>query len=388
MVKGYVILEDGTVYKGKSFGAEGEALGEVVFNTSLTGYQEIITDPSYNRQAVVMTYPQIGNYGVNREDVESDRVHVEGLIVREACAYPSNFTAVMSLGEYLRQEGVVGIEKVDTRSLTRHIREAGSMKAVLYAGTKEPDVAALAKKAHEWEGLSGVDSVREVTCSEPYVFTGTPERPVPQDGKYNVVAIDYGVKSNILRMLSRAGCRVTVVPAQTTATEILAMNPHGVFLSNGPGDPSAVTYAHTTIRELIGTVPLFGICLGHQLLTIAYGGAAYKLKFGHHGGNHPIQNRTTGSVEITAQNHCYCTDMNSLSHTTVEETHVNLNDETCAGIRDRKNRVLAVQYHPEASPGPHDSAYLFREFIDMINDYISEKNKGFTECQSVRIYTK
>ncbi|MGM0461368.1 MAG: glutamine-hydrolyzing carbamoyl-phosphate synthase small subunit [Fibrobacterota bacterium] len=373
MVTGYVILEDGTVFTGSSFGAKGEALGEVVFNTSLTGYQEILTDPSYNRQVVAMTYPQIGNYGVNAADVESDRVQVEGFIVREACPYPSNYTSVMSLGEYLEKEGIIGIEGIDTRALTRHIREAGSMKAVLYANNEEPDIKALAEKARKWEGLSGVDSVKEVTCKSPYVFTGTPQRPVPQESRYSIVAIDYGVKSNILRILARLGCKITVVPAHTGAEEILAMKPDGVFLSNGPGDPSAVTYAHEAIRAMIGKIPLFGICLGHQLLTIAYAGKTYKLKFGHHGGNHPIQNTETRKIEITAQNHCYCTDMSSLSGMGITESHVNLNDNTCAGIRDRKNMVLSVQYHPEASPGPHDSGYLFREFIEMVEQFKSEQ---------------
>ncbi len=371
-MKGFVVLEDGRVFKGRSFGAAGEALGEVVFNTSITGYQEILTDPSYNRQIVAMTYPMIGNYGVNREDIESDKVQVEGFIVKEACKYPSNFTSSQSLGDYLKEDGIIGVEGIDTRALTRHIREAGSMKAVIVASEETPDFEALAKKAKEWEGTSGVDSVKDVTCKEGYIFKGTEGRPVTATPKYKVVALDFGVKSNILRILSQLGCEVTVVPASTTAKEIMAKNPDGVFLSNGPGDPSAVTYAQDTIKELLGKFPMFGICLEHQLLTIALGGSTYKLKFGHHGGNHPIQNNETRKVEITAQNHCYCTDMTTLETTGVVESHTNINDYTCAGIADKSKGYFSVQYHPEASPGPHDSGYLFREFIELIETFKGE----------------
>jgi len=372
-LKGYVVLEDGKVFEGKSFGAEGEALGEVVFNTSITGYQEILTDPSYNRQIVAMTYPMIGNYGVNEDDIESDKVQVEGFIVKEACKYPSNYTSTLSLSEYLKNDGIIGVEKVDTRALTRHIRLAGSMKAVIVASETTPDFEALAAKAKAWEGTSGVDSVKDVTCKEEYVFTGTNNRPVTVEPKFNVVAVDFGVKSNILRILSKLGCKVTVVPASTTAEQILAKNPDGVFLSNGPGDPAAVTYAQETIQALLGKVPMYGICLGHQLLTIALGGSTYKLKFGHHGGNHPIQNNADKKVEITAQNHCYCTDMPSLEGTGAIETHTNINDNTCAGIAVKDKLAFSVQYHPEASPGPHDSGYLFREFIEMIENFKGEE---------------
>ena len=371
-MKGYVVLEDATVFKGQSFGAPGEALGEVVFNTSITGYQEILTDPSYNRQIVAMTYPMIGNYGVNEEDVESEKVQVEGFIVKEACKYPSNYTSAMSLGDYLKKDGIVGVEKVDTRALTRHIRLAGSMKAVIVASETEPDFAALAAKAKAWEGTSGVDSVKDVTCKETYVFTGTPGRPVTVEPQYNVVAIDFGVKNNILRILSKLGCKVTVVPASTTAEQILALNPDGVFLSNGPGDPEGVTYAKETITQLIGKTPLYGICLGHQLLTLALGGNTYKLKFGHHGGNHPIRNNSTGKIEITAQNHCYCTQMDTLEGTGAIESHTNINDDTCAGISNKEANYFSVQYHPEASPGPHDSGYLFQEFIELIKNFKGE----------------
>ena len=372
-MKGYVVLEDGKVFEGRSFGAAGEALGEVVFNTSITGYQEILTDPSYNRQMVCMTYPQIGNYGVNLEDAESEKVHVEGFIVKEACKYPSNFTSAMSLGDYLKQHNVVGVEAIDTRALTRHIRLAGSMKAVIVASETTPDFAALAKRASDWEGTGGVDSVKDVTCKAEYVFAGTHGRPITAEPKYNVVAIDCGVKSNILRILANLGCKVTVVPATYTAEQILAKNPDGVFLSNGPGDPAAVTYVQDTIRGLLGKQPLFGICLGHQLLTIALGGKTYKLKFGHHGGNHPIRNNANRVIEITAQNHCYCTDMKSLEGLDVVESHTNINDFTCAGIANKDKGYFSVQYHPEASPGPHDSGYLFREFIDLIETFKAKK---------------
>ena len=373
-MKGYVVLEDGKVFEGRSFGAAGEALGEVVFNTSITGYQEILTDPSYNRQIVAMTYPMIGNYGVNEEDIESSKIHVEGFIVKEACKYPSNFTSTHSLGEYLQEQGIVGVEKIDTRALTRHIRLAGSMKAVIIATDETVDFEALAKKAKEWNGTVGVDCVKDVTCKEEYIFTGTPGRPVTVEPKYNVVALDFGVKNNILRILSQLGCKVTVVPASTPADKILAKNPDGVFLSNGPGDPEAVTYAQETIKNLLGKVPMYGICLGHQLLTIALGGKTYKLKFGHHGANHPIRNNVTGKIEITAQNHCYCTDMNSLVGTDVIESHTNINDYTCAGISDKEKGYYSVQYHPEASPGPHDSGYLFKEFIELIENFKGEEN--------------
>lgn len=365
-LKGYVILEDGTVFEGQSFGAEGQSMGEVVFNTSITGYQEILTDPSYASQIITMTYPLIGNYGINEEDVESRGIFCEGLIVKEACKYPSNFTSVKTLSEYLKENSIIGIEGIDTRALTRHIREAGSMKAVLYAGEGTPDLAALAKQADEWSGMDGLDAASTVTCSEAYVFEGTPGRPASTDTQYHVVAMDFGIKYNILRVLNALGCKVTVVPASTSAEEILAYNPDGIFLSNGPGDPAAVTYAIETIKNLLGKKPIFGICLGHQLLTLAMGGVTYKLKFGHHGGNHPVKNLETGEVEITAQNHGFCADIDSLKNVGVEMTHVNLNDNTCEGMADYSRNVFSVQYHPEASPGPHDSGYLFKKFIEYL----------------------
>jgi carbamoyl-phosphate synthase small subunit len=362
----YIALEDGTVYEGKSFGAAGEKVGEVVFNTSMTGYQEILTDPSYASQIVTMTYPLIGNYGVNREDIESDRIHCSGMIVKEACRYPSNFTSCTSLGAYLTESNIIGIEAIDTRSLTRHIRLAGSMKACIYAGDKRPDRSELVDKAKAWHGLGGVDSVKAVTCAKAYKFEGTVGRSRKVDERFTVVALDFGIKFNILRILRSLGCAVTVVPANTGAKEILAMNPDGVFLSNGPGDPAGVTYAIQTIREIVGKKPVFGICLGHQLLTLALGGRTYKLKFGHHGGNHPVRFLKTGVIEITAQNHCYCADMESVKQAGATMTHLNLYDNTCEGMDVRSARAFSVQYHPEASPGPHDSGYLFKHFIEMM----------------------
>jgi carbamoyl-phosphate synthase small subunit len=363
---GYLVLEDGRVFAGKSFGAPGESVGEVVFNTSMTGYQEILTDPSYQAQMVAMTHPHIGNYGINDEDIESNGMYVEGLIVKEACRYPSNFMSKKTLGEYLKEHNVIGIERVDTRALTRHIRFAGSMKAVLYAGEKKPDLKLMAGRAKTWAGTGNIDSVKMVTCKEKYEYTGTPGRPAQKEFRYHVVAYDYGIKFNILRVLNKLGCKVTVVPASTPASEVLSYKPDGVFLSNGPGDPAAVTYAIESIRDLLGKLPVFGICLGHQLITLALGGRTYKLKFGHHGANHPVKNQKTGAIEITAQNHCYCADMESLKHLGVELTHVNLNDNTCEGLADFSRQFYCVQYHPEASPGPHDSGYLFQQFIELM----------------------
>ncbi len=367
-MKGYIVLEDGTVFTGKSFGALGESLGELVFNTSMAGYQEILTDPSYASQIVTMTYPLIGNYGVNEQDIESDRIQVAGFVVKEACKYPSNFTSSTSLGDYLKKNNIIGVESIDTRALTRHIRLAGAMKAVIYAGEKKPVIDDLVAKARDWVGLVGVDIVKDVTCKKTFRFDGTAGRQNKGEERFKVVAYDFGVKYNILRILRSLGCVIDVVPAQTPAKEVLAMNPDGVFLSNGPGDPAAVTYAVDNIRELIGKVPLFGICLGHQLLTLALGGTTYKLKFGHHGGNHPVRNLRTGEIEITAQNHGFCGDIDSLKKYGIEMTHLNLYDNTCEGIADAEKKIFSVQYHPEASPGPHDSGYLFTGFIEMMEE--------------------
>ncbi len=368
-------LEDGTFFRGYSFGAEGEACGEIVFNTSMCGYQEILTDPSYKGQIVTMTYPMIGNYGVNPQDVESWRPHVEGFVVREYSPVYSNWRATGSLGDYLKEHGIVAIEGVDTRALTKHIRQAGAMKAVLSTEDLDPD--SLVDKARKSPGLVGRDLVKEVTCKEPFEWDDLSLRldgheeglEIPESGsdnRYRVVAIDGGVKYNILRLLAAAGCRVTVVPANTTARRILELEPEGIFLSNGPGDPEGVPYLVETVRELLGKRPIFGICLGHQILGLAMEGRTFKLKFGHRGGNQPVKDLRTGKVDITSQNHGFCVDMESLDPDEVELTHINLNDKTLEGMRHRGLPIFSVQYHPEASPGPHDASYLFQEFVAMM----------------------
>lgn len=367
-------LEDGKIFKGQSFGAEGERYGEVVFNTSMTGYQEILTDPSYKGQIVAMTYPLIGNYGVNKEDLESDRPFAEGFVVKEYSKIVSNWRAQASLGEYLKENNLVGIEGVDTRALTLHIRQAGAMKAVL--STIDLDEKTLVKKAKNSAGLIGVDLVKEVARRKPYEWNkkGKPS-PFSIDrnicnkkglGKYRVIVLDCGVKFNILRTLLDNDCRVSVVPAKTTSSEILGMKPDGLLLSNGPGDPSAVDYVIKTTRDLLGRLPIFGICLGQQILGLALGGKTYKLKFGHHGANHPVKDLKTGKVSITVQNHGFCVDIGSLNKKEIEITHVNLNDNTLEGMRHKKLPVFSVQFHPESSPGPHDSRYLFGEFVNLM----------------------
>ena len=367
-------LADGTVFRGRAFGAAGEAVGELVFNTSMTGYQEILTDPSYEGQLVAMTYPEIGNVGVNREDVESRRPYVRGFIVREYREAPSSWRAEESLGTYLARHGIPGIDGIDTRALVRHLRDHGSQEAVLSSIDLNPE--RLVRRAKESPGLVGRDLVREVTCTEPYEWTQGPWRlgqgyTTAEDaagrlGKvHDVVAYDFGIKYNILRNLVGVGCRVRVVPAYTGAAEVLAMRPDGVFLSNGPGDPDAVAGAPERIAKLLGNVPVFGICLGHQILGLALGGKTYKLKFGHHGGNQPVQDLTTGKVEITAQNHGFAVDVDSLRGRG-EITHLNLNDRTCEGLSVKGQPTFSVQYHPEASPGPHDARYLFRRFVDLM----------------------
>jgi carbamoyl-phosphate synthase small subunit len=368
-VKAVLLLEDGTLFEGKAFGARAEKCGEVVFNTSMCGYQEILTDPSYHEQIVTMTYPLIGNYGTNPEDWESRRSFVSGFVVKENCPYPSNWRNGSTLDEYLRANGIVGIEGIDTRKLVRHIRTQGAMRGILSA--VETDPKKLAGKLQEYPGLVGRDIVKDVTSDKPYawkegvvnVLNPGQKAPAP---KYKVVAIDCGMKQNILRLLVSHGCEVTVVPAQATAEEILARKPDGVFLSNGPGDPAAVTYTVKTVQSLLGKVPIFGICLGHQILGLALGGTTYKLKFGHRGANHPVKNLKTGKIEITSQNHGFCVDLDSLADKDVELTHMNLNDNTLEGIRCDKLRAFSVQYHPEASPGPHDSSYLFNDFIELM----------------------
>jgi carbamoyl-phosphate synthase small subunit len=363
-------LEDGTVFKGTSFGAPGAADGEVVFNTSLQGYQEIITDPSYKGQVVCMTYPLIGNYGVCPEDDESGRPWVEALVVREACRHPSSHRSTESLPDYLARWGVVGIEGVDTRALTRRLREGGALRGVV--STMERDGDTLVDRARSLPTMEGRDLVLEVTRKEPEEWTQGLESEFSSDKRVAavrtipIVAIDYGIKRNILRNLVDCGFKVTVMPARTTAAEVLARKPEGVFLSNGPGDPAALTYAADTVRGILGKVPVFGICLGHQILAHAYGGTTYKLPFGHHGGNHPVKDLATGKVEITAQNHGFASHNDLFKGGAVEQTHINLNDGTCEGMRHRDVRAFSVQYHPEAGPGPHDSLYLFDRFRELI----------------------
>jgi carbamoyl-phosphate synthase small subunit len=358
-MKALLALEDGTVFHGNTFAGEGEVSGEVVFNTSMTGYQEVLTDPSYKGQIVTMTYPLIGNYGINAEDVESGRIQVEGFIVRECEPVPSNWRSRETLAHYLNQQGIMGIEGVDTRALTRHIRLAGAMKGVM--STRDLDPPSLTKKARASQGLVGRDLVQEVTCPEPYQW------PHERGSRFNVVALDCGIKFNIVRSLAKRGCDVTIVPAHTPAEAIRAMNPDGLLLSNGPGDPEPVTYAVDTIKRLMPDCPILGICLGHQLLGLAFGGRTYKLAFGHHGANHPVKNLLTGRVEITSQNHGFCVDIDSIQDPAIEITHINLNDQTVEGMRHRTLPIFSVQYHPEASPGPHDAGYLFDQFIRLMD---------------------
>jgi carbamoyl-phosphate synthase small subunit len=364
-VKGIVALEDGTIFEGESFGAAGESTGEVVFNTSMTGYQEILTDPSYCSQIITMTYPLIGNYGINETDVESGRVQVAGFLVKEACSYPSNFTSQKSLSTYLKENNIIGIQGIDTRKLTRHIRVAGAMKGTICASESPAHVKQYVEKATAWSGLNGLDLAKVVTCKKPYAWNDLfPDNK--KNSRFSVVAFDFGIKYNILRLLQSFGCAVTVVPASTSAQDVLALKPDGVFLSNGPGDPAAVTYAVATIKQLIGKLPIFGICLGHQLLGLALGAKTYKLKFGHRGANHPVKDLNTGKIHITSQNHGFCVDSESLAALGVKMTHVNLNDNTCEGLSDMNRKLFCVQYHPEASPGPHDSIYLFKTFIQLM----------------------
>jgi len=352
-------LEDGIVFSGKSFGRMGETSGEVVFNTALCGYQEVLTDPSYRGQIVTMTYPHIGNYGINREDLESSRPQVAGFVVREISTAASSWRASGELNGYLEDEGIVGISEIDTRKLTRHIRSRGACRGVISALDLDPE--SLVRKARAAAAMVGADLAREVTCSGPYRCDAG---AAGGDRPFRVVAYDLGMKRNIVRLLAEAGCSVTVVPATTTAAEVLALDPEGIFLSNGPGDPEACGYAVEASRDLVASGrPVFGICLGHQILGLACGGQTFKLKYGHRGGNHPVRNVATGQVEITAQNHGFAVEMSLFEDPRYVLTHVNLNDGTVEGFRHRDLPVFSVQYHPEASPGPHDSHYLFRDFI-------------------------
>ncbi len=351
-----LLLEDGSIFKGRSFGAEGEAVGEVVFNTSMTGYQEILSDPSYTGQMVTMTYPLIGNTGVNSEDDESERLWLEGLIVREYSPKPSNWRSEGALDTLLKQHGIIAIEGIDTRALTRKIRSKGAMQGII--STKSSDLASLLNTLKKVPPLVGQDLVSKVTCTLPYVW-----RESEQESKrFHVVVYDFGVKRTILHMLSELDCHVTVVPADTAAETVLQMNPNGILLSNGPGDPEAVPYAIAQAKALLGKKPLFGICLGHQILSLALGALCSKMKFGHHGGNQPVMDMATRRVQITAQNHGFAVDFSGLKNE-IEVTHINLNDQTVEGMRHKTLPVSSVQYHPEASPGPHDAAFFFKDFI-------------------------
>jgi carbamoyl-phosphate synthase small subunit len=375
-------LEDGRIFRGQGHGHPGECQGEVVFNTSLTGYQEIATDPSYAGQIVVLTNPQIGNYGTNRADNEASRPYIEGLIVREFSTISSNWRSEQVTDEYMERYSVPVLAEIDTRALVRHLRNHGVMRGVISTTETDPDI--LVQKARTIRKMDGTDLARVVSTKTSYEFDASDPRseigdPLLSEGflhkeeswrkTLHVVAYDFGIKQNILRMLTREGCRVTVVPAETTADDVLAFKPDGVFLSNGPGDPEPVDYAVRSIQQMMGRVPVFGICLGHQLCGLALGGRTYKLKFGHHGGNHPVRNNATGKVEITAHNHNFAVDPDSINANEIELTHVDLNDQTLEGLRHKTLPLFSVQYHPEAAPGPHDSHYLFRDFRQMMEEW-------------------
>ena len=368
-------LEDGRVFHGKGYGAKAECYGEVVFNTSITGYQEIFTDPSYAGQIVVLTNPQIGNYGTNPEDNEATRPYIEGLIVREFSPVSSNWRSQQVADEYLERFKIPVIADIDTRALVRHLRDCGVMRGVI--SSLESDVNKLVAKARSIPKMDGTDLAKVVTTKHRYVWETGERSHEPTEvvgvkdepARFHVVAYDFGIKHNILRKLASEGCRITVVPAETKSEDGLALKPDGVFLSNGPGDPEPCNYAQDNIRRLMGRTPVFGICLGHQLVGLALGGKTYKLKFGHHGGNHPVKQLMTGKVEITAHNHNFAVDPDSLPESEVEKTHIDLNDGTLEGLRHRNLPLFSVQYHPEASPGPHDSYYLFKEFTKMMEEF-------------------
>jgi carbamoyl-phosphate synthase small subunit len=380
-MKAILALEDGRVFKCRSFTGDGEAGAEVVFNTGMSGYQEVLTDPSYSGQMVTMTYPLVGNYGVNQEDVESDRVQVAAFLMREYQEFYSNHRATGSLCDYLKSQNIMGVEDLDTRALTRHLRNSGALRGFISTRISDPEKCI--QKARELPGMQGQDLASLVTTPTAYRWVdGKPEflesdlgrdKNIWQNNgkKLTVAAFDFGIKYNIIRCLEAAGFEVVVVPAATDAETIRAMAPDGVFLSNGPGDPEPVAYAAETIRDLLGDFPMFGICLGHQILGLALGGKTYKLKFGHRGINQPVKNLDTGKIEVTSQNHGFVVDIDSLKHQTVEITHVNLNDGTLEGFRHKQYPLFAVQYHPEASPGPHDAGYLFENFRKLVKDSVN-----------------
>lgn len=368
--KAFLLLEDGTLFHGYTFAGQGRALGEVVFNTSMTGYQEVLTDPSYKGQIVVMTYPLTGTYGINDEDLESAAIQVEGFVVKEYQDFVSNWRSTRTLADFLNEYRKIGIEGIDTRALTRHLRVAGAMRGMIATDTDDP--RKLMDELQAFPGLNGIDLVQHVTCAKPYRWRHGPQPPTEpctwtsNEPGFRVAALDCGIKYNILRLLEQSGCQVMVFPAHTSADEILGVNPDGVFLSNGPGDPAALHQVIGTVRQLLGKRPMFGICLGHQVMGLALGGRTFKLKFGHRGANQPVKDLTTERVEITSQNHGYCVDIDSLTHVPVRLTHINLNDNTLEGMEHLEIPAFSVQYHPEASPGPHDASYLFERFIDLM----------------------
>ncbi|HBR14101.1 MAG TPA: carbamoyl phosphate synthase small subunit [Candidatus Omnitrophica bacterium] len=364
MKEAILYLEDGTTFQGRSLSSTGETAGEVVFNTAMTGYQEVLTDPSYAGQIVVMTYPLIGNYGVNEQDVESNKIHVKGFIVKEFCRRHSNFRATKSLIEYLNEQNILAIEGIDTRALTRHLRVQGAMKGMI--STKDFDGKVLAGKLAQIPSMEGSDWVKEVTAPKKYIWKEEGLVSGPAGPIYKVAAIDCGIKFNILRILTRLGCEVHVFPAHAGVEEIKAIQPDGLFISNGPGDPAVVNYVIETVKKFFGVIPVFGICLGHQIVGLALGGKTYKLKFGHHGANQPVKDLLDHRVCITSQNHGFCVNIDSLSQDEVEMIGINLNDKTLEGLRHKKMSILSFQYHPEAAPGPHDAQYLFNYFMEMM----------------------